>query len=524
MAKIHRFLAILGVVLIVLAATTTIAYTNLTLTQSTSTPRNIILIIGDGMSFSHIRLAQLAYGKLALEYFRDTGIAFTDSLTGEVPDSAATATALATGIRTKNGMIAMVPVDGKDVSVMTLVELAQKLGKSTGIITTTRVTHATPAAFASHVPSRRMEPEIAKQLVESGVDVIMGGGLRYFDEALLEKAREYGYNVVFNRTQLFEVKTGKILGLFSSSHIPYVLDRDEYEDVPSLVDMVAKAIDVLDDNPNGFFLMVEAGRIDHAAHSNDAASVAAETKELDDVVALVLNYALTHGDTLIVVTADHETGGMAVGGYGYGQTINFTLLLNVKASAEHMGKLILGGADPKEVIKEYTGIEITDEEAQAILDALKANKYAGYTEIGKTISKYIGVAFATSKHTGQPVPVFAYGPGSELFTGSYHQVEIARKIAKLMLFGLSEPTTEISIAFSPIPGDINGDKIVDAEDAYIVLTTFLGEKVDSTLERHIDMNNNGIIDLEDVYLIYTGNYGRALSPTLYPEALELIRR
>ena len=524
MARIHRFLAILGVVLVVLAATTTIAYTNIALTQTSSSPKNIILIIGDGMSFSHIRLAQLAYGKLALEYFTDVGIVFTDSLTGEVPDSAATATAIATGIKTENGMIAMVPVNGRDVSVMTLVELAQKLGKSTGIITTTRVTHATPAAFASHVPSRRMEPEIAVQLVESGVDVIMGGGLRYFDEALLEKAREYGYTVVFNRTQLLEVESGKILGLFSSSHIPYVLDRDEYEDVPSLVDMVAKAIDVLDDNPNGFFLMVEAGRIDHAAHSNDAASVAAETKELDDVVALALNYALSRGDTLVVVTADHETGGTAVGGYGYGQTINFTLLFNVKASAEHMGNLILGGADPKEVIKEYTGIEITDEEAQAILDALNVNKYAGYTEIGKTISKYIGVAFATSKHTGQPIPVFAYGPGSKLFTGSFHQTEIGKRLAKLMLFGLTEPTTEITIALSPVPGDINGDGIVDAEDAYIVLTTFLGEKVDSTIERHIDMNNNGIIDLEDVYLIYTGNYGKALTPTLYPEALEIIRK
>ena len=520
MARIHRVLAIIGLMLIILATTTTLAYTNVTYQQPTTKVKNVIFLIGDGMGLSHIRLTQLAYGRLALEYFTDIGIVYTDTLSGEVPDSAAAGTALATGVKTENGMISMVPVNGKLVSVMTLLELAQKLGKSTGLITTTRITHATPAVFASHVPDREMEVEIAEQLIEHGVDVLMGGGLKRFSEDLLEKAREEGYTVIFNKTQLLELEGAKkVLGLFAWSHIPYVLDRDET--VPSLVDMVAKAIDILDDNPNGFFLMVEGGRIDHAAHGNDAPSVVAETKEFDEVVGLALNYALSRDDTLVIVVADHETGGLAVGGYGYGQVINFTLLLGVKASAIHMAEEIQGGADPKTVIQKYTSITITDEEAQEILSALQENFYAGATKIGNIISKYIGIAWATSKHTGQPVIVFAYGPGSYLFRGVHHETDIAKTIATLMLFGTTKPLTTVTLAPSPVPGDINGDSVVDSADAYIVLTSFLGEKVDTLLEKRVDMNGNGIIDLEDVYILYTGSYGKPLTPTMLSSELEL---
>lgn len=520
MNRVYRFLAIIGLTLILLATATSLAYTNVVYQQPTTKVRNIIFLIGDGMGLSHIRLTQLAYGRLALEYFTDIGIVYTDSLSGEVTDSAAAGTALATGVKTENRVISMVPVNGKLVSVMTLLELAQKLGKSTGLITTTRITHATPAVFASHVPDREMEAEIAEQLIEHGVDVLMGGGLKYFPEDLLEKAREAGYTIIFNKTQLLELEDAKkVLGLFAESHIPYVLDRDET--VPSLVDMVAKAIDILDDNPNGFFLMVEGGRIDHAAHSNDAPSVVAETKEFDEVVGLALNYALGRGDTLVIVVADHETGGLAVGGYGYGRVINFTLLLGVKASAIRMAKEIQGGADPKTVIQKYTGITITDEEAQEILSALQKHLYAGATKIGNIVSKYMGIAWASSKHTGQPVIVFAYGPGSNLFRGVLHLTDIAKIIATLMLFGTTKPLSTITLEPSPVPGDINGDGVVDSTDAYIVLTSFLGEKVDTLLEKHVDMNGNGVIDLEDVYILYTGNYGKPLTPTMFSSQLEL---
>ncbi len=233
--------------------------------------------------------------------------------------------------------------------------------------------------------------------------------------------------------------------------------------------------------------MIEGGRIDHAAHLNDAPSVVAETKEFDDVVRLTLNYAMTHGDTLVVVIADHETGGLAVGGYSYGRAINFTLLRRVNASALHMAEEILRGDNPKEVIKRYTGMTITDEEAREILTALRKGIYAGAATIGRIVSRCIGIAWTTTKHAAQPVIVFACGPGSGLFRGVHHLTDIAKIMTALMLFGTTRPNMTIVPTPSLAPGDINGDGMMDWADAYITLISFLGEKADDILKKRVDI-------------------------------------
>ncbi|ALM76338.1 alkaline phosphatase [Thermococcus barophilus] len=467
-------------------------------TTPASGVKNIILIIGDGMGFAHIQLTRIVYGKLNLEDFPYTGYEMTYSLSGEVTDSAAAATALATGIKTYNGMISTVTRGDKMYNLTTLIELAQFLGKSTGLVTTTRITHATPAAFGAHVEDRDMEAEIAKQLIEHRINVLFGGGKKKFDEATLELAKKYGYEVIFDKEGLEKANGEYVLGLFASSHIPYVLDRTE-NDV-GLLDMTKKAIELLERNPNGFFLMIEAGRIDHASHGNDIAAALAETKELDDVVGYVLEYAKKRGDTLVIVTGDHETGGLAVG-INYGKVVDVDKILSIKKSASFMAAEIKKGGDIKEVVKKYTGIELTDDEVEYIKQMDQENPIFGMSNaIGEIISKKVGVTFASHKHTGELIPLLAYGPGADNFVGFHHHIQTSKLIAKLMIFGVPR----VNILFegtSSAKGDLNGDYKVDEKDAYIALMMLLGENVDTEFEQRADMDNNGIIDLHDVMLI-----------------------
>ncbi|MEM1541426.1 MAG: alkaline phosphatase [Ignisphaera sp.] len=226
---------------------------------------------------------------------------------------------------------------------------------SVGVVTTTRVTHATPAVFTAHAPHRDMEQEIVLQQIALEVDAILGGGRRFYTSELVSEARRRGYTVVFNRSSPLRVdsaKTRRLLGLFADSHIPYVLDRDS--ETPSLVEMTAKAIEILDKNPCGFFLMIEGGRIDHAAHANDIASVIAETKEFDDVVGFVTLYARSRGDTLVIVTSDHETGGLTIG-LGVEIPTNIRYVLSVKASVEKIANEVRGRSaqEVKTIIYRY---------------------------------------------------------------------------------------------------------------------------------------------------------------------------
>ena len=463
-------------------------------------PKNIILLIGDGMGFSHIHITKLAYGRLNMEEFQNTAYGLTYSLSGEVTDSAAAGTELATGVMTYNRMVSTIKVNGKIVNLTTILEVAQELGKSTGLVTTTRITHATPAVFCAHVEHRKMEKEIARQLIEHRINVLMGGGKKEFDANTLKLARELGYKIIYTKKELEDVDGKYVLGLFAESHIPYVLDRDG--NTPSLLDMTKKAIEILEKDSDGFFLMVEGGRIDHAAHANDIASVIAETKEFDDVVGYVLDYAKRRGDTLVIVVADHETGGLTVG-VNYGRCIDFEKIKQIKRSVEYIAEEIKAGGDIKYTVKRYTGIELTESEVREIEERARSEKYGLVNALGEIISEKVGIRFSSHKHSGELVPLMAYGPGAEDIRGFLHHVDVAKFMAKKLLFGeLDIPLNKIRITSDGKKGDINGDCTVDEIDAYLVLNHFLGEFVDTEIEKKVDMNNNGVIDLGDVlYLI-----------------------
>lgn len=307
-------------------------------------PVSAILFIADGMGLAQVTAARVYRrnardGKLALDSFPHTALVRTYAADKAVTDSAAAATALATGFKTNNAMIGRTP-DG--MRLVTLLERAKARGKSVGVVTTTRVTHATPAAFFAHVEHRDLESEIARQLIdEADVDLIMGGGRRFFipsstrdeeegtpgasveERQLLSEACSKGYRLVQSRSEMEELARklvgestgGPVLGLFSASHMAYEAERlaDAWGE-PSLAEMTRFAVDYLGRNPNGYFLMVEGGRIDHACHTNHARLALEDLLAFDDAVAEGLREAERPGGPLVVVTADHETGGLALNG------------------------------------------------------------------------------------------------------------------------------------------------------------------------------------------------------------------
>jgi alkaline phosphatase len=308
-----------------------------------ATARNVIFLHGDGMGPSQRELTRLATkgqdDELVMDQLRYAGVVHTDSADPEeaVTDSAAGATAYASGVRTYNGAIG-VDVDGRPVP--TLLERARDAGKSTGLVTTAQVTDASPAAFGAHVPDRAQQSEIARQyLDESRPDVILGGGEdrwlppgepgAYPDNPpkdpteasssdrgnLIERAQQLGYEYVSDREQLRRSRARKLLGLFANEEMFEQRPEGEgdiYEPVVPLDEMTSKALSVVSRDRDGFFLMVEEEGIDEFAHRNNAEKVIETGEALDRAVAVALRFAATHPGTLIVVAADHETGGLAI--------------------------------------------------------------------------------------------------------------------------------------------------------------------------------------------------------------------
>jgi alkaline phosphatase len=286
----------------------------------------VILFIGDGMGEAHRNAARWSdvgrSGALAMDRMPTLGWSQTASADNAVTDSAAASTALATGVKTNNGVIGQDPAGNR---LTTILERAQARGMAVGLVTNVQMTHATPAAFAAHVPDRDMMTEIASQMLATRVDVLLGGGEDEFlptgitgcypepgertdGRNLITEAKNAGYTYVCDAASLAALdtaSTSKLLGLFADEGMtrPYS---------PSLEEMTQKAIDILSEDPDGFFLMVEGGQIDWASHVNDAANVISDTVGFDEAVALGQAYAASADNVLIIVTADHETGGMSV--------------------------------------------------------------------------------------------------------------------------------------------------------------------------------------------------------------------
>jgi alkaline phosphatase len=383
-----------------------------------------------------------------------------------VTDSAAAATALACGRKTANGIVSMSP-EGE--SLPTAMELAARRGMRTGVVTTTAVTDATPAAFTAHVPSRRLMTQVAgQQIAQRNLDVILGGGLQFFvgkgkpcssagalgrgifdgpsarkdDRDLIVEAKKAGFQVVTSREALEKREPStRLLGLFSSYVLPYRLDRDadDEADAPSLADMTRAALEVLGDSENGFFLVVEAARVDHACHDNDAGAALGELRELDDTMELLLTELEQRDDLLVIFTADHETGGLSLASSKHGgDPLTFAVgglakqrgsLESVSYARRRAGK---DGDPPLEDARKAVAT-LTEDDAARPSDSDGRHPFLGRSKEAWSdpASRAGSVVFATDGHTATPVPLLAKGPGAERFGGLMGNDYVGRILMQL---------------------------------------------------------------------------------------------
>ena len=473
--------------------------------QAVKAPKYVFLFIGDGMSYPQIQSTSDFLGALndedywqaapslddnqgaildGPEYlnfmnFEAAGSAVTYDSNSFAPDSASTATSLATGYKTYSGSINVDETGTKEYETIAEQLKAQK-GYEIGVITSVNLNHATPAAFYAHQASRNDYYDIGVELVESGFDYFAGGGLleptgENGDQTdLYEMAKEAGYTVAKTHAEAEAVNAGTekaILideNLADSDAMAYEIDRTE--DMWSLADYVEKGIEVLSDDEDGFFMMCEGGKIDWACHAHDAASTIHDTHALADALQEAIDFAKEHADeTLILVTGAPETGGLTIGYAGTDYDTYLDLLENQKISfakydSDYVADYKANGTSFEDVlvdIEELFGLKTQGEEGDKLvlteyeLEQLRAAYeksvngtaasqyeqeeyvlYGTYEPLSVTITHIInnksGISFTSYSHTGLPVAVLAQGVGADTFNGYYDNTQVYEKMAALL--------------------------------------------------------------------------------------------
>ncbi|RDW20158.1 alkaline phosphatase [Oceanobacillus arenosus] len=403
---------------------------------------NVIYMIPDGFSADYASNYRIYKGEDAVWDSHLKGLFTTYSANSDITDSAAAGTAMATGSKTNNGIIGIDPEGNKLQSIL---EASEEKGKSSGIVATSTITHATPASFAAHVENRNNETEIARQYIEGGLNVILGGGKSNFLPAseggnqeelnLIEKAEAEGSTFVETREQLLNIdklkidKGDKLLGLFADDALAPELHRGETEE-PSLAEMTKTAIDVLKEDKDGFFLVVEGSQVDWAGHANDAAWAMSDVAAFEQAVEEAIDFAKKDKKTLVVVAGDHDTGGMTTGAND-SMDLNASILHDVKATGDYMAaQLNTDRSNVSEVLSTYTGFELSEEEVQSIQEAENAS-----LAINKVISDRAYIGWTSSNHTGADIPVYAYGPQSDKFVGFNDNTDLPKIIAEALKLG-----------------------------------------------------------------------------------------
>lgn len=467
--KIKRTIVLLSLIMLV--------FTGLV---GAAAPKYVFYFIGDGMGASQRQSAQYFLqsekgeeAKLTMNMLPVAGMITTHSSDSLVTDSAAAGTALATGYKTDNGVIAQLP-DGRNVK--TLMELARDKGMAAGIVTSTRLTHATPATFVSHNESRYNADQIADEYLESGVEYFAGGGYRYFvpqdgsvakskrkdNKNIIQGFADKGYDVFVTESDTAKFRDftvdgkKKMFAAFTYSHLPYELDRDESQ-VPSLAEMTAKGINVLNEYEDGFFMMVEGGRIDHACHANDPAGSIHDTIAFDNALKEAYEFYEQHPDeTLILVAADHETGGFGLG-FGTEYFLKMEAVEKVKLTTADVlnsgaGKYNGDRTELFSFIAENMGLnDLTELEKAKIETAMdmvdtgiedNSNQYGGYDPVAITVTHIISeranMNWTTYAHSGTAVPISAVGVGAEKLGGFKDNTEIAKAVASIIEVNLDQ--------------------------------------------------------------------------------------
>lgn len=408
--------------------------------------QNVIFLIGDGMGNSYTTGYRTLKDDPNTPEMEDTkfdpylvGMQSTHSWDPEesVTDSAAAATSMSAGIKTYNGAIA-VDLEKKDVK--TVLEQAKENGQSTGLVATSQINHATPAAFGSHDESRNNYNEIADDYYddlingEHKVDVLLGGGTSYFvrdDRDITKEFEKDGYSYVTTRDEMLNDKNEQILGLFAPKGLDKKIDRPTEQ--PSLKEMTNTALERLNKNDKGFFLMVEGSQIDWAGHDNDVVAAMSDMEDFEEAFQAAIDFAKKDKNTLVIATADHSTGGMAMGRDGVYKW-DPSAIKAAKKTPDFIAKEIAEGAPVEETLKKYIDLELTPEEVQSVQEAKDTS--GDVLEIDNAIEKIFdlrtGTGWTTDGHTGEDVTVYAYGPGMEKFAGKIDNTDTAKEIFAIL--------------------------------------------------------------------------------------------
>ncbi|MGR5589772.1 alkaline phosphatase [Peptoniphilus grossensis] len=430
--------------------------------------KNVIMMIPDGMSIEALTTARwMTKDKKFVMDDMATGLVRTNNSNTPIADSAPAATAMAAGIKTESPFVGCYPTkagmpgaaelekDRAKQPIANVLEGAKRSGRSTGIVSTSNIQHATPADFSAHNPDRNNYEDLGEQQVYQDMEVVLGAGSTYLSketrkdkEDLLAEIKNKGYDYVTSKKAMEDSKGDKIWGLFEDKSFPYEIDRDKVNK-PSLAEMTDKALKVLSKNDKGFFLMVEGSEVDWAAHSNDPVALIHEIKAFDDAVKVAKDFADTHKDTVIVIAADHGTGGITFGhrnishGYDKRPLNEFTdLILSAKISVTKAAEEVKEDkSNVKEVMAKDFGIkDLTEEE----MNLIKTEKDV-VSAMGRIISARSHIAWTTGGHVGGDIGLYSYSTSdkAERLIGTVHNYEIGRYLEDVLDLDLDKLTEEL---------------------------------------------------------------------------------
>jgi len=435
--------------------------------EGVARPRNIIILFADGVAATQWELGRYSARVLRNQSFAATDVVFrdgafgllsTDSRNALVTDSAAAASAMSTGVKVDNFAVSMTP-DGK--APRTAMEAAKSAGKKIGLVTTAEIYDASPAAFSVHAKNRGEAQSIVDQYLAMEPDVLIGGGRDYFlpksapggkrsdGKDMIAAFEQKGYRIARDTRELENAEGAKLLGLFADEDMAFEIDRDPAKE-PSTAQMARAALRVLSTaSPNGFVLFVENENTDTAGHYNDAAGVMRALWAFDEALKVALDFrSKAPNDTLIIVTGDHETGGLSAT-YArrsassdarlYAGIANLQMLeritISFGAAAKALGPKPSSEALAKLVAQHFPGFQLDADLREAIMNQNQLDRnfsYATQNALGRMVARQTGFYWGTAGHTTEPVAVGAIGPGAELFKGYQDNTDFGRNLHRLI--------------------------------------------------------------------------------------------
>lgn len=477
--------------------------------------KNVIMLIADGMSTEGITLARQVKGEnLAMDEI-SVGSVITSWANGPITDSAPGGTVYATGEKTNNKYIG---TSVNDAPIASILEGAENVGKATGIIATSEITHATPGDFTAHTNNRKNYNQILKQQINQDMEVVIGGGFNkpsgftsevskdefssYYEEQV-SNIKEEGFDFITTKDELNNYDGNKLWGSFADADLKYDYDRQNDNDnvEPSIKEMTKKAIEVLNKDEDGFFLMVEGSKIDWAAHANNTVGIVSDILAFDEAVREAIDFAKNDGNTVVVVTTDHGNSGITIGSSYYNENIgsydkatyeNTTnILKNAKITEERFNSLVSGKSDEeiKALSNEYYSIDLTNEELAIVKGESGEGRQVGIREV---IARRVGIGYTTGGHTGEQIYLGVYSPQNvELLEGVVDNTEV-NKYMQRVLFGeeiLSDYTKEIYQDGQSVLSSIEG------------VSTTVDESIKHSPKLIIERLGN-VLEVE----LYTNNY------------------